>query len=125
MNNPLLIKMEPGLYQVSWQDDGTCTVEKILNTNGRMLVTNRYVRSGAVTLLEEIYDSETSYVLFVVEEAPKDVHISRESTIADLIDTMREMREGCCNEERRIETLNDLKKAFSAYVDPTAKAVVD
>lgn len=114
MNNPLSVKMEQGLYQASWHDDGTCTVEKILSTNGKVLV-NRYVRHGAVTLLEENYDSETAYILFVVEEAPEDVHISRESVIADLIDTFT--FEGNDVEARQKETLNDLNKAFLNIVN--------
>lgn len=67
---------------------------------------NRYVRSGAVTVLKEEITEDATYILFVVEEAPSDVHISKESVVADLVDAMK------LEEERQIETLNDLKQAF-------------
>lgn len=105
MNNPLSIKMEQGLYQASWLDDGSVIVEKLLSTTGKVLV-NRYIRSGAVTVLKEEITEDATYILFVVEETPNDVHISKESVIADLVDAMK------LEEERRIETLNDLNKAF-------------
>lgn len=108
MNNPLSIKMPQGLYQVEWHDDGTVSVEKLLNTTGKVLV-NRYIRHGAVTILQKESTEDVTYILFVVEEAPSDVHISKESVIADLLEGI--IIEGDA-EARRIETLNDLNKAF-------------
>lgn len=104
MNNPLSIKMNPGLYLASWLDDGLVVVEKLLNTTGKVLA-NRYVRHGAVTILREDI-TETACVLFVVEEVPSDVHISKESVIADLLDGMSVAESGYQ------QTLEDLKKAF-------------
>lgn len=103
--DPLTEQMKPGLYQASWHDDGTCTVEMIVSTIG-LVIPNRYQRKGYVTLLREEITEDAAYNQFIVDEAPSSEFNSKDGVIACLLELMK------LNEDQYSITRKNLQEAF-------------
>ena len=99
--DPLTEQMKPGLYQASWHDDGTCTVEMI-----GLVIPIRYQREGYVTLLREEITEDEAYNQFIVDEAPSSEFNSKDGVIACLLELMK------LNEDQYSITRKNLQEAF-------------